>query len=159
MNTKRASQPKIDRDPNKLAPFFIARLNAAIADCLSLGFQVAMFEGFRTPARQDWLYAQGRSRPGNIVTRAKAFESWHCFGLAADIAYKTPAGHWTWDGDFLRLVPIFKARNLQWLGAWDAGHYELHGKVSLKKAKIIYEREGLEAVWDVVKKESRQEGQ
>jgi len=159
MNTKSERQPQIDRDVGKLAPFFLSRLNAALADCQSLGFRVAMFEGFRSAARQEWLYSQGRSRPGKIITNAKAFESWHCFGLAADIAYRTPNGHWTWDGDFLRLVPIFKARGLKWLGAWDAGHWELHGKVSLKKAKIIYDREGLEAVWDAVKREFRQEGQ
>ena len=151
-------QAKIDRDPQKLAPFFLSRLNTALADCQTIGFRLAMFEGFRTPERQAQLYMQGRSAPGKIVTNAKSFQSWHNFGLAADVAYRTPSGDWTWDGDFLRLVPIFKARGLEWLGAWDAGHYALHGKVSLKKAKIIYDREGLEAVWDAVLKTVSHQG-
>ena len=43
-----------------------------------------LFEGFRSPWRQAWLYAQGRTRPGAKVTKAKPWESYHQHGLAAD---------------------------------------------------------------------------
>lgn len=39
----------------------------------------------RTEAEQNALYAQGRTTPGKIVTNAKAFESYHNYGLAVDI--------------------------------------------------------------------------
>lgn len=42
-------------------------------------------EGYRSGARQDQLYAQGRTRPGEIVTNAKAGQSAHNYGLAVDI--------------------------------------------------------------------------
>ena len=38
----------------------------------------------RTFAEQDALYAQGRTRPGNIVTKAKGGLSLHNYGLACD---------------------------------------------------------------------------
>ncbi len=39
----------------------------------------------RTAAEQNELYAQGRTKPGSIVTYAKAGQSMHNFGLACDI--------------------------------------------------------------------------
>lgn len=39
----------------------------------------------RTFAEQDGLYAQGRTKPGSIVTYAKGGQSWHCYGLAIDV--------------------------------------------------------------------------
>jgi peptidoglycan LD-endopeptidase CwlK len=39
----------------------------------------------RTFAEQDGLYAQGRSKPGKIVTKAKGGQSYHNYGLAIDI--------------------------------------------------------------------------
>lgn len=42
--------------------------------------------GRRTMADQDKLYAQGRTTPGPIVTKAPAGSSAHNFGLAADLA-------------------------------------------------------------------------
>lgn len=39
----------------------------------------------RTFAEQDALYAQGRTKPGSIVTYAKGGQSYHNFGLAVDI--------------------------------------------------------------------------
>lgn len=141
-------QSKIDRDLEKLAPWFVTRLNLALAHCQGLGFRVAMFEGFRTPERQQALYDQGRTTPGNIVTNAKPWQSWHCYGLAADIAYRDPQGRWTWDGDFHRLSPIFEQYGLRWFGPGDAGHYEQPGKLTLKRAKELNAAGGLPAVWD-----------
>ena len=41
-----------------------------------------IFCGLRTYAESDALYAQGRTKPGKIVTNAKAGQSYHNFGLA-----------------------------------------------------------------------------
>lgn len=43
-----------------------------------------LFEGFRTPQRQWDLYAQGRTRPGSIVTKAQPWSSYHQYGIAGD---------------------------------------------------------------------------
>lgn len=54
-----------------------------------------LFEAYRTPARQRHLFAQGRTRKGDIVTKAKAWQSFHQYGLAVDIVLKVN-GDWSW---------------------------------------------------------------
>jgi peptidoglycan L-alanyl-D-glutamate endopeptidase CwlK len=54
-----------------------------------------LFEGFRTPWRQAWLYAQGRTRPGAKVTNAQAWQSYHQHGLAADFVLWLN-NQWSW---------------------------------------------------------------
>lgn len=46
---------------------------------------VTLGDGERSYARQAELYAQGRSKPGPIVTRAKPGQSPHQYGLARDL--------------------------------------------------------------------------
>jgi peptidoglycan L-alanyl-D-glutamate endopeptidase CwlK len=57
---------------------------------------LAVYETYRTPERQDYLFAQGRTHPGKIVTYARSWESFHQYGLAVDMAFKVN-GQWTWD--------------------------------------------------------------
>jgi peptidoglycan L-alanyl-D-glutamate endopeptidase CwlK len=59
------------------------------------GLPFRIFEAFRSPFRQDWLYQQGRSRPGSIVTYAQPWDSYHQYGLAADFVLCIN-GVWTW---------------------------------------------------------------
>jgi peptidoglycan L-alanyl-D-glutamate endopeptidase CwlK len=40
--------------------------------------------GYRSKKEQNELYAQGRSKPGQVVTNAKAGQSYHNYGLAVD---------------------------------------------------------------------------
>lgn len=40
--------------------------------------------GYRSPEVQDGLYAQGRTKKGDVVTKARGWESAHQFGLAVD---------------------------------------------------------------------------
>lgn len=55
-----------------------------------------IYEAFRYPERQTALYAQGRTKPGNIVTYAKAWSSFHQYGLAVDfVLYINDT--WSWD--------------------------------------------------------------
>lgn len=48
------------------------------------GFDVLITCTYRSNAEQDKLYAQGRTAPGFKVTKARAGESLHNFGLAID---------------------------------------------------------------------------
>lgn len=47
---------------------------------------VRIVQGLRTIKEQDALYAQGRTKPGKIVTNAKGGSSFHNWGLAVDFA-------------------------------------------------------------------------
>jgi hypothetical protein len=55
-----------------------------------------VFEAVRSPVRQRWLYAQGRSRKGAKVTGADAWSSFHQYGLAVDFVLFVD-GAWSWD--------------------------------------------------------------
>ena len=86
----------IDRDPLHLHPLVRDAVAKTLASCKAAGIPFAMFEGFRSPVRQAALYAQGRTAPGPIVTYARAGESHHNCGMAADLCGFVD-GLWTWD--------------------------------------------------------------
>lgn len=48
--------------------------------------RVRVVQGLRTIDEQDELYAQGRTKPGKIITKAKGGKSYHNFALAFDFA-------------------------------------------------------------------------
>jgi peptidoglycan L-alanyl-D-glutamate endopeptidase CwlK len=79
----------------------------------------------RTFAEQDAIYAQGRTKPGKIVTNARKGLSYHNYGLAIDIVLIINGKTASWDikGDFdgdgkadwQEIVTIFKSFG------WEAG--------------------------------------
>lgn len=97
----------------------------------------------RTFAEQDGLYAQGRTKPGSIVTNAKGGTSYHNYGLAIDIVLmvdKDGNGSFesaAWDtksdfdgdkkADWMEVVTIFKQFGWEWGGDWkftDMPHFQ-----------------------------------
>lgn len=48
--------------------------------------RVRVVQGLRTIEEQNELYAQGRTKPGKIITKAKGGKSFHNYGLAIDFA-------------------------------------------------------------------------
>ncbi len=53
--------------------------------CENKGLEVLITQTLRDSEYQDYLYAQGRTEPGSIVTNARGGESYHNFGMAFDI--------------------------------------------------------------------------
>jgi peptidoglycan L-alanyl-D-glutamate endopeptidase CwlK len=93
------------------------------------GYEMALLEGYRSPARQDLL-----ASAGSQVTNARAFQSWHQYGLAADCAFwregklviseKDP---WAMRG-YQLYGEVAESLGLTWGGRWtmmDFGHAEL----------------------------------
>ncbi|MBP0445850.1 D-alanyl-D-alanine carboxypeptidase family protein [Roseomonas sp. SSH11] len=83
-----------DTDQAKLHPAMrerLVRLQAALRD---RAVPMRVFEAFRSPERQQHLFAQGRDRNGRIigrvVTHARPFESYHQYGLAVDMVIDKP---------------------------------------------------------------------
>ena len=90
-----------------------------------------LFEGFRSPERQQYLYAQGRTRPGRIITKAPPWTSYHQYGLAGDfVLYEN--GTWTWETGgakaryWRRLQEIGKQLGLEPL-SFEMPHLQLAG--------------------------------
>lgn len=96
------------------------------------GIEVKVTSGLRTYAEQDALYAQGRSRPGKIVTNARGGYSNHNFGLAFDLTIFA-GGAPVWESPkYKTLGSIGKSLGLQWGGDFasikDEPHFEYNPK-------------------------------
>ncbi|OTG67802.1 D-alanyl-D-alanine carboxypeptidase [Acinetobacter sp. ANC 4470] len=73
----------VDRKWHKMNPRYKQRLLMVFKIMQErYGYEMVLLEGYRSPQRQN-LLAGNRN-----VTRAKGFQSYHQFGLAADIAFK-----------------------------------------------------------------------
>jgi peptidoglycan L-alanyl-D-glutamate endopeptidase CwlK len=108
-------------DADALNPDFRTRLGRVVTRMHDeFGKDIQLVEGFRTQSRQDFLYDQGRTRPGDVVTWTKS--SKHTLGLAADVmidgSYNDTAG-------FQQLAQVAAQEGLRTLGAKDPGHIEL----------------------------------
>lgn len=116
-------------DP-KLAEF-AKRLMKGMA---SIGHPMFVSEGFRSEERQAELYAQGRTKPGKIVTNAKPGESLHNTGRAVDIVFdsKNPwadSHPWQVAGQVGESIAIAMGVNVSWGGRWaglrDLPHWQI----------------------------------
>src|SRR5690606_18811189 len=65
-----------------LHPAFREKLEKLIADLAAAGVPMKVFEGYRTPERQDHLFAVGRTRElhRSPVTFVRAWHSYHQYG-------------------------------------------------------------------------------
>lgn len=141
---------KINRDLDLLAPFFRDRLLDAMDECEHHGYSVMLFEGWRSPNRQLDRYAQGRTKPGKIVTNAGPWQSYHQYALAGDITFKTNTGQPSWDGPWDKIAQYFTSRGMSQISFEDS-HFELSAGLSVKEAKAIMQTSGLQAVWLEIK--------
>lgn len=72
------------RGIDKLHPELQVCVNKFLEECKSKGLNVCITETLRTQEEQEALYAQGRTKPGKIVTNCRGFQSPHCWGVAFD---------------------------------------------------------------------------
>lgn len=123
------------RDISLLRSDVAANCRTFVALCKSAGFPVLVTNTVRDAEYQEYLYAQGRTRPGSIVTNGKrpTFH-WDKAGLAFDIC-KNVKGQEYSDPAFWRGVSaIGKKVGFTWGGDWksfvDKPHFQwdAHGK-------------------------------
>lgn len=118
MNT--ASETMLDQ----VHPHLAACVRVVATQLAADGIVLHVISGYRTPAQQAALYAQGRTTPGDIVTNAPPLRGSHNFGLAVDIVPGI-VGEPTWNPDwtvahpaFQKMVAALKAQGLAWGGDW-----------------------------------------
>lgn len=97
-------------------------------DLISPEITIRIVQGLRTIEEQNELYAQGRTKPGKIVTNAKFGQSYHCYGLAFDFAFLVNGKEISWDTnkdwdkdlipDWMEVVNVFKSAGYAWGGDW-----------------------------------------
>lgn len=94
------------------------RIYADICAAMPAGVVCRFTHTLRTNAEQDALYAQGRTKPGPVVTYAKAGESYHNYGLAIDfVLIVNGKVSWTVDKNWMAVISIFESYG------WDSGHH------------------------------------
>lgn len=140
---------KPNRNTSLLAPFFEKKVLDMLEDCKNNGLHLHVFEAHRSPERQNYLYSQGRTRDGKIVTNAKAWESWHQLSLAVDCVFKDALGAWTWEGDWEKAHKIFKEHGFETL-SFEKPHIQITGGLSIEEAVKIAKGQGALALWSVV---------
>jgi peptidoglycan L-alanyl-D-glutamate endopeptidase CwlK len=92
---------------------------------------VRIISGTRTYDEQDALYAQGRTKPGPIVTNAKGGQSNHNFGIAWDIGIFNNGSYSQNDEEYISLAGTIlpQIHTIEWGGNWhaiiDNPHYQL----------------------------------
>lgn len=92
------------------------------------GIKAVITSGSRTYAEQNELYAQGRTKPGKVVTNARGGQSNHNFGVAFDVTIfdgKNPV----WESPLYKVLGnLGKNLGLEWGGNWtsivDEPHFQ-----------------------------------
>lgn len=85
-----------DQDLKHLHPILRDKIPQLLRKLNNENIPFKLFEGFRSPQRQRYLYAKGRTIDGNIVTNARPWSSYHQYGMAADfVLYENR--QWSWN--------------------------------------------------------------
>lgn len=83
---------KAERKLVSVNPIVADATRKLVTNCYNRGVYVCITQGYRSIAEQNALYAQGRTKPGKVVTWAKGGTSYHNYGIAIDFALYTPDG-------------------------------------------------------------------
>ncbi|MCF6365277.1 MAG: M15 family metallopeptidase [Bacteroidales bacterium] len=102
----------------KLHPKIRDKFKAAINECERKGMKVRLASGTRSFAEQTKIYAQGRTEPGKVVTKAKAGQSYHNYALAGDVV-EIKNGKALWKNpNWHEIGKIFESHGFTWGGRW-----------------------------------------
>lgn len=140
-----------------LHPLVLEKTNLLLTKAKEAGLTVEVFHGFRSVEDQNALYAQGRTKPGPIITKARGGLSWHNYGLAVDVVFGGPK-KWSWaeSNNWALLGKLGKECGFEWGGNWkqvDKPHFQYCGSIkNIREALRLYQKGGLRAVWQAVDK-------
>ncbi len=128
-----ALQQKTDNRSEKAIAALLSKVQpyarALVFKAAAAGITIKILSGLRTYEKQDALYAQGRGKPGPIVTNARGGFSNHNFGIAFDIGV-FEGGKYLGESPKYNAVGVLGADlGLEWGGGWktikDAPHFQL----------------------------------
>lgn len=110
--------------------------NQFISKCKEAGITVIITATLRDNEAQNALYAQGRTKPGKIITNAKAGQSYHNYGLAFDFCPMVDS-KCAWNDTllFIKCGTIGESLGLEWAGRWvkfkEMAHCQFTGGLTL----------------------------
>lgn len=144
------------RNIDDLHPKLQSLVYALQEECEKQGLKIKIGECFRTVEEQNALYAQGRTAPGSIVTKAKgsSYSSMHQWGVAFDFFRNDGTGLYNdKDGFFTKVGRIGMSLGLEWGGNWkssaDKPHFQLPdwGSTATKLKKLYGTPKKFMASW------------
>ena len=87
--------------------------------------KIIVIQGLRSFAESNALYAQGRTSPGPIVTKAAAGQSYHNYGLAFDFQMITNGKEDDVVGpNWMKVVKIMESAGMTWGGHFPDGFHD-----------------------------------
>jgi peptidoglycan L-alanyl-D-glutamate endopeptidase CwlK len=117
----------------------VARMcRALLAAAKAAGIDLIVTSTYRDHEAQDALYAQGRTRPGKVVTQVRGGQSMHNYRLAFDVV-PVRDGKAVWNDDALwrEVGKLGQGVGLEWGGAWrrfkDRPHFQWTDGLTIKE--------------------------
>jgi peptidoglycan L-alanyl-D-glutamate endopeptidase CwlK len=126
------------RNLEELLPPVKKRAEALLEAAKAQGIDLLVTSTYRDNECQTLLYAQGRTKPGDIVTNAKAGESYHNYRCAFDVV-PLVNGKPVWnakDPVWQKIGAIGKSCDLEWAGDWvgkmrEMAHFQYANKLTI----------------------------
>lgn len=139
--------PRSRRNIATLNPKVQPLARSLIEQAVAQGIHVKVISGHRTYEEQDEIYAQGRTKPGKIVTKARGGQSIHNLATAFDVGIFSSDGkkYLGESPDYARVGQIGKELGLTWGGDWefvDPPHFQYTEGRSLAELKEAFEKHG-----------------
>ena len=107
------------RDIKELHPKVADLCQLFLDKCKEQGIDVIITSTYRDKESQQALYDQGRTKPGNIVTKAKPGQSFHNWRVAFDfVPVVNGKAQWNDISLFKKCGEIAKSIGLEWAGDW-----------------------------------------
>lgn len=150
---------KACRDIQELSPLAQIACNLFLEECKKVGLNVCITETYRPQARQNWLYEQGRTRAGNVVTWTK--NSRHTGRMAWDICQNVRGREYSDNTFFSKCGEVAKRLGITWGGSWstpDKPHFEINKSWKSPKENEMVEQgtiivDGKECKVDMIRKD------
>jgi peptidoglycan L-alanyl-D-glutamate endopeptidase CwlK len=118
-----------------LHPHVASLCRKFIERCKEAGVDVLVTSTYRDHESQNALYAQGRTAPGKIVTKAKGGQSFHNHKVAFDVVpLVNGKAIWNDEGLWRKIGQIGQEVGLEWGGNWkfqDKPHFQYTGGLTL----------------------------
>ena len=129
------------RSLSELHPICKAKAEKFLSLAKENGIDLLVTSTYRDNESQAALFAQGRTKPGMIVTNARPGQSWHNWRCAFDVV-PIRNGKPVWnttgpDGDLWRKVgELGESVGLEWAGRWtgklrEFAHFQYTGGLTL----------------------------
>jgi hypothetical protein len=121
------------RDINDLRPDVAANVRIGVKALSDMGFPVGFSSTYRNDEQQAYLYEQGRTRPGQIVTNSRV-TTFHGARLAFDVFQNVKGKEWSDNAFWTAASAVFKGLGFSWGYDWatfkEKPHFQWdnHGK-------------------------------